>query len=135
VQGNIELGDHIEHADTVYRDWAKLAKDPCTPLVTGLGYDTTRESALRLQEPVVTALQSSRRTTRQNSKALGALPLQPPKPKPVRRSTKESKPLAKKAAASFAVFKEFAKGTDRIKSFLNTYLPNQLKGIDKSSDY
>jgi hypothetical protein len=70
------------------------------------------------------ALQSSRRTTQQNNKALGALPLQPLKPKPVRRSTKESKLLAKKVVASFVIFKEFAKGTDRIKSFLNTYLPN-----------
>jgi hypothetical protein len=76
-----------------------------------------------------------RRTTQQNNKALGALPLQPPKPKPVRRSTRESKLLAKKAAASFAIFKVFAKGTDKIKSFLNTYLPNQLEGINKSSDH
>jgi len=63
------------------------------------------------------------------------LPLQPSKLKPVRRSTRESKLLAKKAAASFAVFKEFAKGTDRIESFLNTYLLNQLEGINESSNY
>ena len=48
VQGNIELGDHIEHADTVYCDRAELARDPRTPLVTSLGYNTTRELALGL---------------------------------------------------------------------------------------
>ena len=135
AQGNIKLRDHIEEAETANSNRTELARDLRTPLVAGQGYDTTREPVSGSQEPVVTALRSSRRTTRLNSKALGALPTQPPEPKPVRKSTRESKPSAKKLAASFAVFKELAKGTERIKSFLNTYLPDQLEGIDESSDH
>ena len=48
VQGNIELGDHIKHADTAYCNRAKLARDPHTPLITSLSYNTTRKLALGL---------------------------------------------------------------------------------------
>ena len=48
VQGNIELGDHIEHANTAYYNQAELVRDLHTPLITSLSYNTIRELALRL---------------------------------------------------------------------------------------
>ena len=87
------------------------------------------------QELVTTTLWRSKKVIQQNDEALRAPEMQPPEPKPVRKSTRESKPSYKKAAASFAVFNSFNKGSGRIESFINTYLPNQLEGIDKSSDH